>query len=49
MSFEMYKYLYNRDLKGTYNIKGLKPEQLNGNFNYGIVQFRKMIEDYYED
>jgi hypothetical protein len=22
---------------------------INGNFNYGIVQFRKMIEDYYED
>jgi hypothetical protein len=47
MSFEMYKYLYNRDLKGTYNIKGLKPLDkyfaVTGQYvNMSIDQYEKI-------
>jgi hypothetical protein len=51
MSYSLYKFLVNRDHQAgnRYNLKVRPLDDLCGNFNYGIVQFRKTIEDYYED
>lgn len=51
MSYTLYKFLINRDhqIGNKYNLKLRPLDDLCGNFNYGVVQFRKMIEDYYAD